>query len=300
MNLILLNDISVGYSKVGDLYVKHHNLRDEARLHSMSESFLALAVKRKVKTEAECLKDAAKAGTWTQEDERKLKDTIMFRDRLSVNYHTAIEAQKKYLKEDLDKNTAKVLELENKKFNAIGRTAEQVSQHMANERFILSLFYRDEKLSSREVPDSEIEYLENSDIEKYLTLFMSFRDHTKDSNMKSLAASSYAQNLFYIAGSSTGLFGSTIVDSTVMQQHFLMYLKSYNNIISQVAGKVTPEQLSDFEFLDKWATASEKAREQLEKKNVGGGPTYESIRKAASKDTKGIEDHVRNMKSVLG
>lgn len=299
MNLILLNDIKVGHSKVGQIYVKHHDLQDEARLSNMVEFFLALTKKRKVPTEAERLEATGKDGTWTREDEKALNDTILMRNRVKLNYDSSMDAMKKYLKDDLEKFTARAEVLDKKRADAIGRTAESVSQRMANERFVASLLFKNAALTERFVSDEEIEYLEEGELNQIYHDFITYRDRTQDNSVRALAASSYCQNLFYIAGSCSELFGKSALDLTVLQQHLLMYIKSYGNIVSQIAGKVSGADLTNHEFLDRWSASSEKAREQMEGKKTGG-PTYESIRKAAERKTSTLEEQAASMKSVLG
>lgn len=302
MDLKLLNNLKLGRTPVDKVWVKHHTLEDETRLISLTEFFLNLSKKRKVKTEAEAAEAAAKAGTWTPQDERTLSDTITYLNGMQESYAKVIESQKKYLKEELDKTEERIRNLKVKKISAIGLTAEQVANKMANERFILSLFYKDEDLNLRCFSDDDIEYLEEEELIKYYNLFGEFKKLTEDKAIKKLAASAYAQNLYFISGKGSAFFNKGVLDLTVLQQHFLMYLQSYKHIISNLVGKVSSENLNDYEFLEKWSSAGEKAREQIENKSSqrqAGGPTFDSIRRAANKDTNTLTDHVNNIKAVL-
>ena len=65
-----------------------------------------------------------------------------------------------------------------------------------------------------------------------------------------------------------------------------MYAGYFQSIISNIAGKVKSEDLSDYEFLEKWVSADEKSRESIENfsgKKHSVGLNRESIRKNASK-----------------
>lgn len=303
MNLPLLNNIRLGRTKVGNLYVKHHTLEDEARLQLLTESFLALAKKRKVKTESEALASADKDGTWKVSDEAALKEAVMYCGRLQESYDKVIGPQKKYLEEDLLKQVEKVISMRQKRFVALGSTAEQVSSRMAQERFIVSLFYKDSDMSIRAVLPEEIEYISDTELEFYLEEYSKYRKESEDSAIKKLACSSYCQNLYFISGGPSNFFGKTVLELTVQQQNLLMNLENYKNIIQNLVGKVSPENLADHEFLDKWGASSEKGREHIENSNKPGANSnntgYDSIRRAAQTESKGVEQHVQTMKSVL-
>jgi hypothetical protein len=285
MNLGLLNEVRLGRTKSSKGWIRHPTITDESFLQELDEKFLKLAVKRKIPLEREALAAANKAGTWTDANQRDLDSSEAYLARLQESYEKIIEAQKKSILEALNEASIKVRNLRDKKDKAIGKTAEDRASKLSIERYILSLFYRDEKLLIRSWDDEGAEMLEQSAVDAAFKEFMLYRAKIGDDNLRELACSTFCQNLYAVSGNGFYFYGRSIVDLTCLQQRFLLLMENYKNIISNISGKVSSKTLSDWRELDKWAASSENGREQLEKDwgspQGTGALSRESIMKAS-------------------
>jgi hypothetical protein len=304
MKISLLNDIRKGKSKIGDFWIKHPNLSDEALLEDLYEKFFELSKSRKVKTEKEALEAAKKVGSWNEYLESEIARLHSFSSRLqeTLDKTAFIKGQKESLEKDIEKNRIKIRELEAKKFAAIGKTAESWANKMSSERYIFSLFFKDSDLKERRWPESEIEYLEDSEVSLAFNEFISFRERFSEESLKSLAVSPFCQNLYECADSAFTFYGKSSLELTQYQQKLFLYLKNYNNIIGCLSGKVSNEKLTDWVELEKWAKSSEKAREQIENswsKNKDSGLSHEAIKNAAKRDNSTRLKNANNMKNLL-
>lgn len=296
LNLNSLNQIKKGKTFLKGYWVKHPTIQDESLLEELHEKFLSLAIKRGVKTEEQALKFAKDNGTWTETLEAKLKRLRHTIGLMEANLLKSAfaEAQRKILQDDINKDWIQILELNEKKNTALGRTAENWAVKMSSERYVLSLFFRDENLIERSWSDVDVEYMEEQEIADIFDIFHDSRKPFDDDTLKSMAISPYCQNLFECCSNCNEFFGKTVMDLTYYQQRFFLYLKNFNSIITQVYGKVSNDILSDWKELEKWAKSSEKAREQLENlwgRSKNRDVTMESLQKVATKGgTSRLED----------
>jgi hypothetical protein len=300
----LLNEIKLGKSKFCDSLIKHPTLSDEAFLENLYEKFFELSKKRKVKTEKEALEFAKKAGSWNESLESEIVKLNSFCSRLqeTLDKTAFIGSQKEALEKDIVKNKEKIRALESRRFSAIGKTAESWANKMSSERYIFSLFFKDQNLAEQKWSDSEVEYIEEGGVSAAFSNFISFREAFSDENLKTLAVSPFCQNLYECCDDAFSFYGKSILDLTQYQQKLFLYLKNYNNIIGMLSGKVSQDKLSDWRELEKWAKSSEKAREQIEgswSKNKSSDLSRDAIRAAAKKDNSTRLKNATNMKELL-
>ena len=299
MNLVLLNEIKLGYSKSSSFFIKHPGIADEAYSEELNTKYLELAIRRKIPRESEAIILAQKAKTWTVENERTLQSSSAYLIRLQESYDKIIESQKKYLEEDLIEISIKVRDLKFKKSLALGKTAEIWADKMSNERYILSLFYKDSNLNQRAFSEEDIEHLEQKDVDNCFTMFYDYRSRFIEPELKSLACSGFCQNLFSVAGNCFLLFVKNALDLTCFQQRFIMMLENYKNIISGVIGKISDDKLSNWEELDKWAKSDAQGREEMENSWGNHGQSNDKISFANIQKASMVKGEGSEMKVAL-
>jgi hypothetical protein len=295
MDLLVFNDIKNGSSKSGDFWIKHALLSDEVRFEELNLKYLNYAVKKKALLEVDAISLANKNKTWTEADQNDLNSNISFVKRLQENYEKIIEAQKKYIYDDLVKEIAKVEQLKARRAHAIGKTAEEWAKKISTERYILSLFFKDQLLTVRAWDDNEIEFLDQETVDGCFLDFFDYRKRVNDESLKELACSCFCQNLYGVAGNPFLFFGKSVADLTSNQQRFLLLMEYYKNIITNISGKVPSHVYSDWKELDKWAASGEKSREELENKwtkfnGQGDKINFENIKKASMAQGEGKEN----------
>lgn len=302
MNLLLLNDIRLGRTRVDSgFWIKHPSIDEECHLEELTAKFLVLATKRKIPREKDAIALAEQRGEWTSVEERDLESSEAYLSRLKESYEKVMSEQKKYLQEDLDTYGLKIYNLSNKKKKAIGKTAEAWASKLAYERYILNLFYKDSHLKEPVWNSEDIEFVEDEVLEDVYFDFSSYRAKTEEDKLKDLACTGFCQNLYSVAGGATNFLGKKLLDMTCLQQNFCFFLENYKNIRSGITGKVPQSVLSDWRELDKWAYSSERGREEMEKN--WSGPkgnskiNFENIKKASMSQNK--EAEAKNLLNML-
>jgi len=304
VNLPVLKEIKQGYSSVSSFFMRHQSIDDECIYEEMKEKYYALAIKRGVKSEKEQIGVAIKRGSWSEEQERKLNAEKIFLRNMQDNYDKQAEGLKKLLAEDINKSYEKVCFLQRERNKLCSETAEHFSDKITSEKFLLSLFYKSSKLDEPLFSKDDMDYMEEADVKKYKDLFYESVDKFRILELKSLACSSYFQNLYSTAKGPIEFFGKPTMDLTNYQQTLLMYAEYFKSIISNLAGKVKAENLSDYEYLEEWVKSDEKTREAIENssnRGSSGGLNKASIRKNAdkTKDLSG-DEKIKSVSKLVG
>lgn len=304
MNFSILKEIKQGYSPASTFYIRHQSIDDECRYDELKDKYHALAIKRGVKTEEQQIAIAIKKGAWSNEKERKLNAEKIFLKNMQDNYDKQAENLKKLLESDIVKCFAKVQFLQSERDKLCGNTAEHFANKISAEKFILSLFYKSNDLKEPLFSKDDMDYMEEDEVRAYKELFYESNEKFRIAELKSLTCSPYFQNLYSTAKGPIEFFGKPTMELSNHQQTLLMYGDYFQSIISNIAGKVKSENLSDYEFLEKWVKADEKARESIENSSGRGqsvGLNKASIRKNADK-TKNLagDEKIKSVSKLVG
>jgi len=296
-----LNQIQKGKSPVRAYWIRHPRIQDEAILEELYEKFLNLAISRKVKTNEQVLAEAKESGLWTDKLEGELAQQRAYLKKLQESFEKALTMQKNSIQESIEKSSKKIQELSQKKSAVLGKTAETWADKMSIEKYVVSLVFKDENLTELMWSEEEADYLDEDQMNFLYDLFIEFKQTFSEKDVKSLAVEPFCQNLFDCSSGCIDFYGTHVLSLTYLQQRLYFHLKNYNTIIGMIGGKVSPETLSNWEKMDEWARASEKAREQLENmwtRNTNNSVTMDSIKKSAEKKGSRLEN-AKNIKKLL-
>ena len=160
----IFRDVVQGFTKVfhGEelIFIKHLTTHDQVNLEDIEENFFNKAQARGLKTEQESLDQIIKDELWTREDEQFLstqKSYVenLYKGKSQLILKSQIDNQERLINTELKKLDEKI----NEKNELLGETCEKYSKKRANDYYIMTSFYSDEKLTTKLYEEKEAKLL---------------------------------------------------------------------------------------------------------------------------------------------
>lgn len=271
---LLFSDIIRGYTKImssdfGILYFKHFGPFDSAFIDEIYSSNLEKAIKSGLPTKEIKEKLLIENNQWTKEEEKKINESNDLLIRLKT---TRSKIFKKKEKDIIDKQIKDVTkeydELNNKKTDLIGLTAETFANKKINEHYMKNMLYKDSLLTTTLYNEEEYEDLEDEKLNKLYSEHEKYIENFSVKNLKCVALSPAYMNLFIISNDNPYTFyGKPVIYLTFYQTQVFEYAKTFKNILVNSKNKVPDDLMQDPEKLLEWYDSSQQAEDMLSKTN---------------------------------
>lgn len=265
-----LNDILRSYSSFfynnDRIYIKHLTNNDLSEIDEETEKNYNLAISKGLGTTENKLIYLKKEGLWTDADEDGIK---RLKGEIENNVLTISKLIKKVDIEGMKKikleNEIKLRDLEQKKINLIGATAETFSNKKINEFYIFISLFKDPILKERFFKKDQFDELEDEDLNELTGLYFNKTNVFSGDNIKKIALLPNFLNLFYLCDNNPYYFyGKAIIELTLFQIELFADGIYFKHIISEL-GAGAQEYMDNPEKLIEYSNSSKNAKELLEK-----------------------------------
>lgn len=231
----LLKEIVSGYSVVEvcgiTAYLKHYSDYERSVIPEETQRIINECVKQGMPTEKKALEVALKNGAWSREEEDRILKQRGFVDSLILTQEkTILPSQKKEQQKVIDKESFSLLKMERRRKDFLGRTAEDFANAKGYEKFVLSLLYKDKKLSIPLFSKEEIELLETDEMEDIFKVFKKVKESISEAKLNELVVSEFFSSYLVIAEDPTAFFGKNVFELTSFQVRLVSLAKTYTNI----------------------------------------------------------------------
>jgi hypothetical protein len=247
----IFNDILKGYSVVTHssqtFYVKHLNNLDLSIIDNSHNIYLEDTKLKGVPTQEEKLEYLIKNDLWNKKDENKIKEFKNLAARYEENKSNEFLKSKrdiwdKQLK-DLNKD---IQDLEIKKNNLLGDTAESFAYKKSNILHIQESFYKDPELKIKYFSDEDLdEKIDAAELNNIYDLFVKYLNDFNSDNLKRIALSSFFMNMFNLTESIYEFYGKPIIYLSFYQIDVVSWGKYFQNVLREMKTKLPNNILND-------------------------------------------------------
>lgn len=231
----LLKEIVSGYSIVEvcgtTAYLKHYSDYERSIIPEETQRIINECVRQGMPLEKTALEIAYKNGAWSQKEEDEVIKQRGFVESLILTQEkTILPSQKKEQQKAIDKEHFNLIRMERKRKDLLGRTAEDFANAKGYEKFVLSLLYKDEKLSIPLFSEEDIELLETGEVEEIFKIFKRIKESISEAKLNELVVSEFFSSYLIIAEDPTAFFGKNVFELTSFQVRLVSLAKTYTNI----------------------------------------------------------------------
>lgn len=231
----LLKEIVSGYSIVEvcgtTAYLKHYSDYERSIIPEETQRIINECVRQGMPLEKTALEISYKNGAWSQKEEDEVIKQRGFVESLILTQEkTILPSQKKEQQKTIDKERFNLIRMERKRKDLLGRTAEDFANAKGYEKFVLSLLYKDEKLSIPLFSEEDIELLETDEVEEIFKIFKRIKESISEAKLNELVVSEFFSSYLIIAEDPTAFFGKNVFELTSFQVRLVSLAKTYTNI----------------------------------------------------------------------
>lgn len=297
----ILNGYSISSYKDKKIYIKHLSSLDAGDIDIKKDEYYQKAVKNRLPTQKEKEEYLIKEKLWAEENDQEIEKIKKYlislkQSKSKVFKQTDID----FFKNEIKKEEIKLFELNFKKRELIGYTAEDYATKKINEYYMYISIYDHFNLNNLFFKNEEFQELENQDITDLVRTYNKIISNFADNNLKNIALSSYFLALFNVSNDSLyNLYGKPIVHLSFYQIETFTYARYFKNLISSAKHQPPNEYYEDPEKLVEWIESSKNAEEMMQKSNIEKntegaigtsiiGASKEDLQKAGIKNESGI------------
>lgn len=272
----LLFDLTNGYSKnefLGKtIYFKHLGILDQSKLDIDSSAFYDDALAKGLETEKTRLQAIHETREWTDNEELELKQVEFDKENAEkVRRHLSMPSQMQDNRKFIEECNQKIREIQARKMEKVGLTAETFSTSKTNEAYIYHSSYSDANLKTYFFTDEEYDQLTRKELN---SLVMTYNDSVmlmSPENIRKLGFSIFFYQYFATCGQNPLTFyGKPSIQMTFYQTLLFREASTFDQIMK--SGKEIPEDIMDNpEKIIDWVTMSGNIKEVLESGGEGEG-----------------------------
>lgn len=297
----ILNGYSLGSYKDNNIYIKHISSLDAGDIDIKREEYYQKAIKNKLPTRKEKEEYIIKENLWKEESNQeieKIKKSLINLKQSKSKVFKQVDLD--FFKDEIKKDEIKLFELNFKKTELIGYTAENYANKKINEYYMYISIYDNSNLNNLFFKNEDFDELENQDIHDLVKIYNNIISNFSDLNLKNIALSSYFLSLFNVSNDSLyNLYGKPIINLTFYQIETFTYARYFKNLISSAKHQPPNEYYEDPERLIEWIESSKNAEDIMQKSNIDKntegaigtsiiGASKDDLQKAGIKNESGI------------
>ena len=286
-------DIARGYCsatyKEQTIFIKHFNIFDQEQLDLAHEARVAKLKGHGIGSEQDKLEELKKAGTWTEGNEKKLRDAETFAANLiKTKRALIIPSQIAQMDEKVKKAQEDAEKLRQERHNLLSDTAEGFASRYISDLSIFRSFFKTDDLKTPFFTEGEFEELERQEIYILIKLYNDAFNDISLHHIKYLALSGLFMNYFNLnENAAHEIFECAPLALSFYQLNLLTYCKIFKSIFKNIPE--IPEDMRDdpdklLEFADSGANAQQKIEAMKRRAGKGGKPRAMSVVGATADD----------------
>ena len=165
----LIGEAFDGYSEVylqdKPVYIKHVTIRDQRYLHKYYEKYKKIALDRGLESEEDRHKYVLKEGIWSNEEDLKISSLEKEIENLKATAKAVfLPSQKESILQDVSQRKEELLELQAKRREVIGKTAEDYATSRSGDELLRFLLFKSSDLKENYYTPEEFDNLESWEV----------------------------------------------------------------------------------------------------------------------------------------
>lgn len=251
-----LSSILQGYSVVQNggqkLFIKHFGFCDAIESDFQYQIAFRDCINRGIFTEEQKIQLAIKNKFWSNEEDKEISILKLSINNLQIQKgKTVLPSQKSNLNKEIEEKNIRLFDLEKKRNNIIGTTAESIATQRAEDYYIFKSFYLDYKLEKPFKDEEEFNSTDEEEIKELKYNYFSCLNFILNGNIKKIALSNQFMSLLYLTDNFYYILGKPLANYTYYQMDLISYGKMYKSILNMEPKP--PENIRhDPEKLEEW------------------------------------------------
>ena len=280
---IIFGDIINGYSYIEtkdlSFYIKHLNTYETCNLDKKYKEYFNEALKSDLPLENNKLKELYEEKSWTNNDDTEIKDSKNYLDGLNKTLtKLALSEQIKEIKKQIQETELKIYNLNRKREELLGLTAEKYANKRLNEYYIYSSLYKNTNFNDKVnllYNWTDFDDLEDIELLKITNLYNKNSHNFNELNLKRISLSPFFLNLFFLTDNNpVNFYNKSILELTDYQMLIFSYGIHNKNIIQENPHIDLMEYLENPYELDEFVNRSKAAKDLMEKTKGKKGTKY--------------------------
>jgi hypothetical protein len=251
------------------LFVRHFSLRDQNLISTFYEKYEKIAISKGIETSEQIYKRLKEEGDWTEEDDLKISEMRTYVENLKkTKSKIFLPSQKDSHQKLIDEEESKLNFLLSKKSELVSVSAEDFANKRANEEFLRSLVYKDEKLENLAFSDEEFGELSSTDVMEISKKYYEISKNLSDINIQKIVLQDFFNMYMSACENPYFFYGKFITDLSVFQVKLCLFGRIFYNIFQyhdDVPEEIKKEPQAIFDFVE-----SKKNRESFKDKYKDG------------------------------
>lgn len=276
----IYGEICRGYSEITwndrPVYVAHLTTFDQTEIDFIQEEAMEIAVRRGIKSEKERLKWLEDKQIWTRKQESELNGHRGYMENLrKTRAKLAMKIQIQQVDKQLQEGQIELEKMWNRRYGAIGLTAENVAEQRVQLEYVRSSFCVDRALTEPLFTEHEMRELDDEVSDALLATYVGLTSRFSTRAIQHISIQPFFINQFYLCGEHLrDFFGLPIVDLTIYQANLLSYGQYYRNIFTN--HDVPKDIAVDPDKIEDYITRSKNMKDLTARadKNQGGFVGY--------------------------
>lgn len=264
---LIFAEVLHGFSRVGNLYVKHLTNYDSFNIELKKEYYAEIAKEKGLFSSEQKEKLLIEEGSWTVEKNSEISSYELMLDNLhKTKKLLPLEYQIKKVNEEIAETEKKIFLLKQEKFNALGLTVESFVNRKINEYYIKSSLFKDNQFSAPAHSDEEFDELEYDELNKITESYSFLTEKFSTQSLKKVSLSPFFSNIFHLSNDDAFKFyGKPIINLTFYQVELFSHGIYFKRLLSECKIDPPEDVMNDPEKLVEWFDATNNAHKLVEK-----------------------------------
>ena len=288
----LIGEAFDGYSEVylqdKPVYIKHVTIRDQRYLHKYYEKYKKIALDRGLESEEDRHKYVLKEGIWSNEEDLKISSLEKEVENLKATANAVfLPSQKESILQDVSQKKEELLELQAKRREVIGKTAEDYATSRSGDELLRFLLFKSSDLKENYYTPEELDNLESWEVLRINSLQQELQKKLNDDTIQEAVLKPFFSMYLSLCEDAANFYRKPIPELTIYQLRVVIYGRMFHNIFQYTDDipdyiKQDPKKLLDF------------SEAQRNKDSNSGGLRDDSDASAVFGATKEDMDAIRN------
>ena len=231
----LVGEAFDGYTEVSfqgkDIYIKHLSLKDQRYLHKYYDKYVKIALDKGLESEEDRIKAVMEDGMWSSEEDTQISTLRFETDNLKKTQKVLpLRSQREKLEEDIDAKLSELSDLEGRRREVIGKTAEDYANRRSNDEILRFLLFKDQELTEHLYTDDQFGDLEVWEVAKLTLLQNSIQERLSDEKIQEAVLRPFFAMYLSFCENSYAFYEKPITQLTIYQLRVILFGRMFYNI----------------------------------------------------------------------
>jgi hypothetical protein len=235
-------------------------------------------------TDDACVKFYNDDGIWGKKEENDISSKKLYLESLQRNKkNLALKSQIDQANKDIKLVSTEIADLEIQKREIFGTTCETYGIQKANDHFIASIFFKDEKFEDRIIDPKNVDDIDPDFYNLLIYTNNNFMDKFSEEAIQHLCLEDFYYIYYPYCEDAVNFFGQPIVRLTDNQLQLISYTRIFKNIFERYDKIPESIRKDPLAVLD-YGSISEEAREKMQRNVDREGGTATTLMGATKED----------------